>query len=60
MFHLGRIKINVKFLIFELQKSTNKALVLKIVEIVIFFIAKVLQQDMEMSGLMNNITSYKF
>ena len=41
MFHLGRIKINVKFLIFELQKSTNKALVLKIVEIVIFFIAKV-------------------
>ena len=41
MFHLGRIKINVKFLTFELQKSTNKALVLKIVEIVIFFIAKV-------------------
>ena len=41
MFHLRSIKINVKVLIFELQKSTNNALVLKIVEIVIFFIAKV-------------------
>ena len=40
MFHLRSIKINVKVLIFELQKSTNNALVLKIVEIVIFVLLK--------------------